>query len=98
MPSSDSLQHDQNKARYYKQLGLDPGATMRDVEEAYWRVARELKGQAAMAPYNGAYEALVSKARRPADGAELRQPTPAPAATEKAVPAVRPPSKLGWPT
>ncbi len=98
MPSSDSLQYDQTNARYYKQLGLEPGAAMRDVEAAYWRFARELKGQSAMAPYNDAYEALVSKARRPTDDAELTQPTPAPAVQEKATRAVRPPSKLGWPT
>lgn len=98
MPSSDVLQSDQNNAQYFKQLGLEPGATMRDVEAAYWRIARELKAQRAMAPYNDAYEALVSKARRPADDAELTQPTPAPAAMATAPRAVRPPSKLGWPT
>lgn len=98
MPSSDVLQSDQSNAKHYKQLGLEPGATMRDVEAAYWRFARELKGQAAMAPYNAAYEALVSKARHPANDAEVTQPESAPAA--KATPArpVRPPSKLGWPT
>ncbi len=94
---ADSLLQDQNNARHYKQLGLEPGATVRDVESDYWRIARELKGQPAMPAYNDAYEALVSKARRPTDAAEFTQATPAPAATVKAERAVRPPSKLGWP-
>ena len=97
MPSSDSLLQDQNNARHYKQLGLEPGATVRDIEAAYWQIARELKAQPAMAAYNDAYEALVSKAQRPTNAAEFTQAAPAPAATANADRAVRPPSKLGWP-
>jgi hypothetical protein len=70
---------------------------MHDIEAAYWRVARELKGQAAMAPYNDAYEALVRRAPRPRDKPELTEATPAPAATVKEVQAARPQSKFGWP-
>ncbi len=95
--NADSLQQDQTKLRYYKQLGLAPGATMHDIEAAYWRVARELKGQAAMVPYNDAYEALVKRAPIPTETPEPTEPTPAPAAMKKEKRAVRPPSKLGWP-
>ena len=97
MPGPASLQNDQGKARYYKQLGLEPGAPRREVEAAYWRFARELKGQAAMAPYNEAYEALVAKAPVPADDPEPSQQPVAPAADKSEAQSLRPPSKLGWP-
>lgn len=96
MADPNSLIPDENNARHYKQLGLEPGAPMRDVEAAYWKFARTLKGQAAMAPYNTAYEALVNR-NRPPTKVETKEPESAPA--EAAAPrAVRPPSKLGWPT
>ena len=81
----------------YQQLGLEPGATMREIETAYWDFARKLRGQAAMAPYSAAYEALVNSVRPPAHAA---QQTPV---TQDAVPAQdtlvpRPPSKFGWPS
>ena len=70
---------------------------MRDIEAAYWRFARELRGQPAMAPYTEAYQALVNSV---APRANDTQPPPAAAqaaAEEKDTRAVRPPSKLGWP-
>jgi len=97
MPSSDYSPQDQTNARHYKQLGLEPGAPMRDIEAAYWRFARELMGQSAMAVYNTAYETLASSARPPVDRPEIIQPTPAPMASEGEPPPVRPPSKFGWP-
>lgn len=81
----------------YLQLGLEPGATMREIETAYWRFARELRGQSAMAPYSAAYEALVNRVSPPAN--DVRE---APAAPQEAAPAQetldpRHPSKFGWP-
>ena len=80
---------------------------MHEVEAAYWRFARELKGQSAMAPYNQAYEALAGRVRprqsdppatpivpEEAPQAEAAQAEVAP---EKIAPVARPPSKFGWP-
>lgn len=81
----------------YAQLGLEQGATMRDVETAYWRFAGELRGQPALAPYTEAYEALVNSVRPRANDA---RPAPAiPAETPQKITPVPLPagSKLGWP-
>jgi hypothetical protein len=78
------------------QLGLEPGATMREIETAYWRFARELKGQAAMAPYTAAYEALVNNVKPRANDAR-RAPAAPPEAPPKQITLVASPSKLGWP-
>lgn len=97
MPHSDSLeQSDQRKRDSYVKLGLEPGATMREIETAYWRFARELKGQSAMAPYNDAYEALVNRVKPRANDA---RPAPAarPEAPQKRITLVASPSKFGWP-
>jgi hypothetical protein len=85
-----------NKMRdYYSRFGLEPEASIRDVEAAYWRVARELKGQAAMAPFNEAYEALVNRGKPRA----LDVPEPEATIDEKADAASpRSPSKFGWPS
>jgi hypothetical protein len=97
MPRSDSLV-EQNKIRqYYARLGLEPDAPMRDVEAAYWRFARELKGQAAMAPYNEAYEALVTSVKPRANEAEPAPSEPQPAEPEEEIQAEHPASKFGWP-
>lgn len=97
--SHSSLEHDdEHKIRdSYVQLGLEPGATMHEVEAAYWRFAHELRGQSAMAPYNKAYEALAASA---APAAIEAPPTPAPpqaAAPKEETVVPRPPSKFGWP-
>ncbi len=98
MPHSDSLeQDDQGKMRdSFVKLGLEPGATMPEIETAYWRFARELKGQLAMAPYNQAYEALASRAKPRANDARLA-PAAQPEAPPKQITLVASPSKLGWP-
>lgn len=99
MLSSDYSPQDKTNARHYRQLGLEPGAPMRDVEAAYWKFARELKGQPAMAPYNVAYEALARKAHPAIDKPGTAEPTTTPSAakpTNGTRPA-RPPSKFGWP-
>ena len=81
----------------YVQLGLEPGASMHDVETAYWRFARELRGQPAMTPYTAAYEALATRGGARVNDTRSAAP-PAPAA-----PAETPPpqstiaSKFGWP-
>jgi len=82
---------------FLAQLGLGLEATMREIETAYWRFARELKGQTAMAPYNEAYEALVNSVRSHADGARLAPAAPQAAATPPATLVARPSSKFGWP-
>ena len=99
MPQSDSLeQAEPRKMRHsYAQLGLELGATMREIETAYWRFARELKGQAAMAPYNAAYEALVNSVRPRANGGGQAPAAPQEAAKPPATLVARPPSKFGWP-
>jgi hypothetical protein len=85
----------QDKSRHYKQLGLEPGAAIRDVEAAYWKFARELRGQAAMASYNAAYEALVSKPQR-TPAPDVMQPESAVSpATQDPPPETRP-SKFNW--
>lgn len=81
----------------YAQLGLELGATMREIETAYWRFARELRGQAAMAPYNEAYEALVNNARLRANGGRQAPAAAQQTATPPATLVARPPSKFGWP-
>jgi curved DNA-binding protein CbpA len=48
---------------YYKLLGVDPDVGLRDIEAAYWRFARTLRG-AEMASYNRAYEVLTNNERR----------------------------------
>ena len=81
----------------YLQLGLEPGATMHEIETAYWRFARELRGQAAMAPYSAAYEVLVNRNQPPSSDA-TRAPDPPQEVVRKPYTLVaRPPSKLGWP-
>ena len=70
---------------------------MRDIETAYWRIARELKGQRAMAPYNEAYETLVNSVAPRANNTEPPQDGPQAAPQEEEPLVVRPPSKLGWP-
>ena len=100
MPQSDSPeQDDPRKMRQsYAQLGLELGSTMREIENAYWRFARELKGQAAMAPYNEAYEALVKRVRPRANDEGQAPAAPQEAAEPPATPvAPHPPSKFGWP-
>ena len=81
----------------YRQLGLAPEASMREIEAAYWRFARELKGQSAMGPYNDAYEALTSRARPRRLDAPATPIVPQETAPEAVTPAARPPSKFGWP-
>lgn len=81
----------------YAQLGLEQGAPMRDIETAYWRFARELRGQGAIAPYTEAYEALVNSVKPKAIDAG---PTPAgPAETKRRfMPnSSSAGSKFGWP-
>ena len=99
MLSSDYSPKDQNKAQYYQQFGLAPGAPMRDVEAAYWKLARELKGQSAMAAYNAAYEALVSRSPAPIATPDGAPPTEAPTAAKPVTVTQpeRPPSKFNWP-
>lgn len=97
MLRSDFSPQDQDNAKHYKQLGLEPGAPMRDVEAAYWRFARELKGRSAMTPYNTAYEALVNKARPPRTTPEVAKAAPPAAKATNGTPPARPPSKFGWP-
>jgi DnaJ-class molecular chaperone len=48
---------------YYKLLGVDSEAGVRDIEAAYWRFARSLRGPE-MASYNRAYEVLTNNERR----------------------------------
>jgi hypothetical protein len=81
----------------YAQLGLELGATMREIETAYWRFARDLRGQPAMAPYNEAYEALVDNVRPRANGGGQAPAAAQETAKPVASPIVRPPSKFGWP-
>lgn len=97
MPQTNSRDTEPPKMLgYYTQLGLEPGAPMRDIEASYWRFARALRGQAAMAPYTAAYEGLVNRV------APRRDVTPAAPAAEATV--ASPPSrkstlvsKFGWP-
>jgi hypothetical protein len=98
MPQLDSPDHyDPRKMRdSYVQLGLEPGATMREIETAYWQFARELRG-ASMTPYTVAYEALVNSVKPRANDAR-----PAPVAPPEAPPkqitlVSSSPSKFGWP-
>lgn len=81
----------------YLQLGLEPGASMREIETAYWGFARKLRGQSAMAPYSAAYEELVNSARPPANGARQAPAIPQEAAPAPEILDPRPPSKFGWP-
>lgn len=97
MLNSDYSPPDHNKAKHYKQLGLEPGSPMRDVEAAYWKFARELKGQAAMAPYNTAYEALTTRGPAPTNAPEAALPPTAPAKPLTTPQPERPPSKFNWP-
>ena len=92
MPQSNS--HDTDSC--YVQLGVEPGAAMRDIEAAYWRSARELRGQPALAPYTAAYEALVSRVapRRGVVPPALSVAEATAAPPTKASTAV---SKFGWP-
>ncbi len=99
MPDPDSVERDDPRKMRdsYVQLGLEPGATMHEIEAAYWQFARELRGQGAMAPYNYAYEALVHGARTRAKEAGPEPAVPQEAVQEQATLVVRPPSKFGWP-
>lgn len=87
----------------YLQLGLEPGASMRNVETAYWRFARELRGQPAMTPYTAAYEALASRGGSRVNEARSAAPSAPAAPTAPTAPAETPPaqsrlvSKFGWP-
>ena len=96
MPQSNSPRDNGSPEmrRAYKQLGLQVGATMHEIEAAYWQFARDLRGQAAMAPYNDAYQMLVQRGKPPADDAQ--QTTVPPQADAEATAAERPPSKFGW--
>lgn len=69
---------------------------MRDIEAAYWRFARELRGQPAMAPYTAAYEALVNRVTPRPNAAS---PAPSETPTQPALPPEKstPVSKFGWP-
>jgi curved DNA-binding protein CbpA len=99
MPDPNSPEQDDSRdvRDSYLQLGLTPEATMHEIEAAYWRFARELRGQAAMAPYTRAYEALVNRTKpRPID-ARGAPAAPPEAAQKPYTLAARPPSKLGWP-
>jgi hypothetical protein len=82
----------------YQQLGVEPGASMRDIEASYWRIAGELKGQAAMAPYTKAYETLVNSVRPSANAAPEAPDAASDIAAESEPPPERPPSKFGWPS
>jgi hypothetical protein len=100
MPQTNPLEHsvpDKILDASYLQLGLQPGATMLEIEAAYWQFARELRGQAAMAPYNEAYEALANRAKPRPTGARSALPAAAegPQKTITVVPSS--PSKFGWP-
>jgi hypothetical protein len=111
MPRPDSVDFGFNTAPdYYARLGVEPDATLPEIEAAYWGIARELRGQAAMAPYNEAYEALSRSERRrtydaqrpptravPAAPVEdVSAPAPDPAPAPAIPPAIRPISKLRW--
>jgi hypothetical protein len=99
MPEIDSQEHtDPRKMREsYVQLGLEPGASMRDIETAYWQFARELRGQSAMKPYTEAYEALASRITHRVNDVRATAP-PAPAATAEIPQAQNThASKFGWP-
>ncbi len=98
MPEINSLeQPDSPKmSDSYAMLGLKPGASMRDIETAYWQFARELRGQPAMAQYTAAYEALASRITPRANDARLL-PAAQPANAKKQITLVASPSKLGWP-
>jgi curved DNA-binding protein CbpA len=80
---------------YYQRLGVSPEADLREIEAAYWAFARELRGQAAMAPYNEAYEALASSERRRAYDAKRDAQKPAAEAPQAPTPPPAP-SKFGW--
>ena len=98
MTQSNSPERDERKMRdSYVQLGLEPGATMRDIETAYWKFAAELRGQSAMAPYNEAYEALVNRVRPRTNDEPQAPAAPQEAVQEQATLPERPPSKFGWP-
>ena len=98
MPQTTSLDHPDSRKTNdaYAQLGLEPGASIREIEAAYWWFARELRGQPSLAPYTAAYEALVSRVSpRRTDV----QPAPSALATPPAVPPRKSAlvSKFGWP-
>ncbi len=98
MPQKDSLEHSdpRHMRDSYVRLGLEPGASMRDIEAAYWRFARELRGQPAMTPYTAAYEALVKSVAPRRNDARPAPVTP-PETSKKQITLVASPSKLGWP-
>ena len=83
----------------YAQLGLKPGTPMRDIEKAYWRFARELRGQRnAITPYTEAYEALVNRVKPRVT--ESREPPVSPPTEMPERAASKPSSpgaKFGWP-
>lgn len=82
---------------FYTQLGLEPGATMRDIEAAYWRFARELRGQRAMSPYTAAYEALVQGVKPRSNDARPGPAAPAESPQKQITVVSSAPSKFGWP-
>jgi len=98
MPESTEQPSNSTVNASYQQLGVEPGASMRDIEASYWRIAGELKGQAAMAPYTKAYETLVNSVR-PNAGVAPSAPDAGPDVAPENEPATeRPPSKFGWPS
>lgn len=81
----------------YAKLGLQPGARMRDIESAYWKVAKELKGQPALTPYTEAYEALVNSVKPRVSEAPPEPLPPEEAPKELPPESSSPGSKFGWP-
>ena len=57
---------------YYERLGLTPQATFREIEEAYWRLAKDRHARDDIAFLNEAYEVLSHKDRRTTYDAEHR--------------------------
>lgn len=93
-----SLQRsDSREMHELAQLGLQRGATMRDIETAYWGFARDMRGQAGIAPYTQAYEALVNRVKTRVSEAP-QAPTTTQETPDEVVPtSLSPGSKFGWP-
>jgi curved DNA-binding protein CbpA len=64
---------------YYELFGLTPDATFRDIEAAYWRLAKDPHARDDIALLNEAYEVLSHKDRRAEYDTEhgTRRPHPA---------------------
>jgi molecular chaperone DnaJ len=109
MVTFDTSYRGRDLADHYRTLGVTPGATFREIEAAYWRLAFRAS-QSEMVALNAAYEVLGNDERRRAYDAQRRDagldapregPSSEPAAvaeTPRAAPSepgLR--SRLGWP-